>query len=266
MTNKRLEKFKLAALENISKVIGRQFSGSEITELFRKSGYETIKHDGGTKWRFLYQTFDDLQRRYDGQYMIIKFLETACDPQEHIANPEHQKLLIESLNNTLAFYALRINEKGQAIVIDEQKHTATPKETEDYREFVSQNYHFEIVMHGKEPFVRQDYFKAVNECCKAFENYVSKKSGLQESGSRLMGKALSGNGKLRLNSYITETEKNQQDGLRTLCLGLVQKIRNPMSHETQHTLHMDKQDALDILGLISYLYKEIDKCQTVGSI
>ena len=41
-----IEPFKIAALERFSKIIGDSFSGYQITELFRKSGYPEIVHDG----------------------------------------------------------------------------------------------------------------------------------------------------------------------------------------------------------------------------
>ena len=55
---RKISKFKLPALERLSKIIDYK-TGTEITDLFRKAGYEDIKHDGGTKWRFLYQTFNE---------------------------------------------------------------------------------------------------------------------------------------------------------------------------------------------------------------
>lgn len=52
---KQIEPFSLSALERIAKIIiGDRYTSSEITELFRKAGFPHIRHDGSTKWRFVY--------------------------------------------------------------------------------------------------------------------------------------------------------------------------------------------------------------------
>ena len=71
----QISKFELPALERLSKIMCYK-TGNEITDLFRKAGCTHIKHDGTTKWIFLYDTFDELQKYDIGQSIIIKFLET----------------------------------------------------------------------------------------------------------------------------------------------------------------------------------------------
>lgn len=85
-------KFKLVALENLAKLIGEYNTGSQITELFKKADFPEIVHDGTTKWRFLYSTFEEMQEEKYGFYNINKVIESFCDPQEYISNPhEHKK-------------------------------------------------------------------------------------------------------------------------------------------------------------------------------
>lgn len=43
-----------------------------------------------------------------------------------------------------------------------------------------------------------------------------------------------------------------------LCMGLVRAIRNPESHEPELDWPLAQGDALDILSLISFLYRKID--------
>ena len=71
MIDEKIEPFKLAALKRFAEIIGDAFSGSEITDLFRKAGFPDIGHDGGTKWRFLYATFENMQKRKFGPYLIL---------------------------------------------------------------------------------------------------------------------------------------------------------------------------------------------------
>lgn len=259
MINDVIEPFKLAALERFSKIIGDSFTGSEITGLFRKAGFLEISHDEGTKWKFLYATFEDLQKRKFGPYQILKFLETVCDPQEYFARPEYHNTILGKLNDILEFYSLKINEKGKVIKIDEKQETIKTKETEDVKLFLLRSFHPEVVRHAREQFIQRHYFDAVDECCKAFTKYVSEKSKLDRHGSELMGKALSLKGSLKLNTQKTETERNLQEGLMHLCIGLMKGIRNSVEHEPQLDFKIDSQEALDMLSFISYLYRQIDK-------
>lgn len=118
-----IEPFKLPALERISKIVGDHFTGFEITGLFKKSGFPEIVHDGSTKWRFLCSTFENLQKRKFGPYIILKFLETACDPQEYFEKPESHIAILHKLNDVLSFYGMKINDKGKVIKIKEKRDT-----------------------------------------------------------------------------------------------------------------------------------------------
>jgi len=70
--------------------------------------------------------------------------------------------------------------------------------------------------------------------------------------------ALSLSGTLKLNSQQTQTEINEQEGIMHLCKGLMRAIRNPEAHEPQLDWPLDQQDALDVLSLISFLYRKIE--------
>ena len=82
---------------------------------------------------------------------------------------------------------------------------------------------------------------------------------MEKHGSELMSAALSLKGPLKLNSQRTETEKNEQEGIMHVCMGLMRAIRNPESHEPELDWPITREDALDILSLISFLYRQIDK-------
>ena len=163
------------------------------------------------------------------------------------------------LNDVLEFYSLKINEKGKVLKIHEKQETIVTRETEDSKLFLLHSFHPEIVRHAREQFIQQHYFDAVDECCKAFAKHVAEKSNLDKHGSELMGKALSLHGTLKLNSHKTETDKNLQEGLMHMCIGLMKGIRNSVEHEPQLDFKIDRQEALDMLSFISYLYRQIDK-------
>ncbi len=63
----------------------------------------------------------------------------------------------------------------------------------------------------------------------------------------------------QLNSLKTETEKGEQKGLVNLLIGLFGTFRNPTAHAEKIYWEMNKEDALDILSLISLVHRKIDK-------
>jgi uncharacterized protein (TIGR02391 family) len=73
-----------------------------------------------------------------------------------------------------------------------------------------------------------------------------------------MMNVLSLNGSLKINSGESKTEQNIQDGVKFLSAGLMQAMRNPTAHEPAIEWPISKQDCLDMLSFISYLFKQID--------
>lgn len=251
--------FKLVALKEIAKIIGDYKTGSEITDLFKRAGFPEIMHDGTTKWRFLYSTFEELQKEKDGFNKINKIIETFCDPQEYFSNPEDYETISNKINHILSFYGLKIRNDGKIIKIDnvetEIKNTDTLFNSRNYPEVIKKN--------GKSLFDEGRYFHAVFECSKALEKYIQRKSKSDLSGVKLINEELSLNKSLKINSQQTETDRDEQEGIRDLCRGLMMSIRNYTAHELALEKPIPKEDALDILSLISYLYRKIDNATYV---
>lgn len=109
---KKME-FKPGALEALSHIISETNTGSEITRLFKKAGYSEIVHDGNTKWKFVCETFENMQKEsIEGVYKILKVLEVLCDPQEYILNPDLHEEVLEKTNRVLMFYGLKFTDEG----------------------------------------------------------------------------------------------------------------------------------------------------------
>lgn len=260
MTQIKIEPFSLSALERIAKIIGDSRTGSQITELFRKTGFPHIQHDGSTKWRFIYNALEDIQSSTDGHYRVAKIIQQLCDPQEYFGNAEGHRQIVNDINEILSFYGLAVNAKdGKIIVIGETDAILRSRESEETKSFDLRRFHPEVKKHARLLFIENRHFHAVFECCKAFNKYVREKSKLDKHGSDLMSVALSLKGSLKLNTQQTETERNEQEGIMHLCMGLMRAIRNPESHEPELDWPITKEDALDILSLISFLYKQVDK-------
>jgi len=130
---------------------------------------------------------------------------------------------------------------------------------DNLNDFHSRNYHSEIVKHSQKLFLQQNYFHSVFESAKAFNNCVKSKSKSDRDGQDLMMSVFSLNGVLKLNTGITDTEKSVQDGVKFLTSGLMRAVRNPTAHEPALDWPINKQECLDFLSMISFLFHQLDK-------
>lgn len=255
----KINPFDLSALEAFAKIIASRFTGSEMTEFFRRAGFPEIIHDQSTKWRFAYKSLDELQNRPYGPYNIAKILERLCDPQEYFGNADEREFIVKSVNEILSHYELEVKRDINKIVINT---TITPtlnsNKTRRENLYNSRYYHSEIQKNSRNLFIEGKYFHAVFECSKAFDKYVQEKSKIEKNGSKLMTSALSISGPLKLNSQTSQSDKNEQLGVMNLCVGLMSAVRNTGAHEPELNWPIKQQDALDILSLLSFLWRKID--------
>ncbi len=144
MVNKQLEKFPEGILEHISKIIGEYRTGSEITELFNIAGYPEIKHDGSTKWRFVYEVFKFLNNKQPyGQYEVAKVIQAFCDPTQWIGKENDWKQAMNKINKALIYMNIQVSEEGKLIAtsrkimfpVEEQNNYGMPIQNEPLKNF-----------------------------------------------------------------------------------------------------------------------------------
>ncbi len=126
-------------------------------------------------------------------------------------------------------------------------------------EFLKRNFHSEVAKHSQRLFAQGNYFHAVFESAKSFNIDVKTKSQSDKDGHSLMLNVWGcENGVLKLTPCQSQTDKDFQDGIKFISGGLMSAIRNPTAHEPAITWPIAKQDCLDILSLISFLYRQLD--------
>lgn len=126
--------------------------------------------------------------------------------------------------------------------------------------FVNREFHDEIHKHSRRLFLQGNYFHAVFEAAKAYNRAVKDKSHSEKDGFQLMMDVFnSSSGVLKVTKCETETDRSVQDGIKFLSAGLMQAIRNPTAHEPAVMWPINKQDCLDILSFISFLFRQLDK-------
>lgn len=252
------------AIEALAQIVGDNYTGPEITRLFRRAGFPQIAHDGDTKWRFVAAVFQEMQTNAGSRpNPVLKVIETMCHPQGYVGNRERFDAVLDSVNRVLEFYGLRVGDDGRLRMTGERVATVRPTRTADETAFEAREFHPQVVKHGRSHFCRAAYFHAVFECCKAFDTVLQRNSGIEKSGQPLMSAALNLDGPVKLNSQESTSEKDEQQGVMYLCMGLMNAVRNPQAHEPELHWPMKREDALDVLTLISFLFRKLENAIVV---
>jgi len=131
---------------------------------------------------------------------------------------------------------------------------------ENHELFFSRNFHEAVVQNSRRLFIQGNYFHAVFEAAKIYNKVVKEKSKTNKNGQDLMLDVWGWEkGVLKRTPCQTETDKNVQDGIKFLSAGLMRAIRNPTSHEPAIDWPISRQDCLDILSFISFLFRQFDE-------
>ena len=126
------------------------------------------------------------------------------------------------------------------------------------------NFHDEIIKHGFNKMQSKNYNGVINECCKAFETYIQKKSICDSTGTNLMGTVFNKkNPTLKITDKYSQQLSSQsnddrQESIMYLSKGLI-CIRNILSHNTEIEYQLNENDMIEILFLINHLFKQSDK-------
>ncbi len=123
-------------------------------------------------------------------------------------------------------------------------------------------------------FNKGEYFSAVFEATKVFNDYLRESTGSQESETRLVRNTIGDpasdilNPKIKFNlldptSPDYRSQQNEQRGLSYLAHGVFFAFRHPKGHEPQDTLwgNISAYEALAQLVVISYLMKRIEEAR-----
>ena len=135
---------------------------------------------------------------------------------------------------------------------------------EDQELFAGRRFHSTVTLHSRKLFLEGNFFHAVFEAAKSYNVEVKKKSHSTKDGQALMLDVLGADkGVLKITPCVSDTDRNIQDGVKFLSAGLMQAIRNPTAHEPALDWPISREDALDVLSFLSFLFRQLDKATYV---
>lgn len=107
-------------------------------------------------------------------------------------------------------------------------------------------------------YERNDFTEAVRDAVFHMSEVLREKSGIEDKdGTRLVEAALLGsNPAILVNKNETTTEKDFQQGIGFAFKGIMQSVRNPLSHES---LQYTQDEAEGLILYINFLLNQVDK-------
>lgn len=176
--------------------------------------------------------------------------------KQEMSADERDRLLVDFCRK---ISSAELKSRAEKILMDNGVSLATAGK-EQIGEFLNRNFHPLVNQHCRELFLQGNYFHAVFEACKVYNKLVKQKSQSAKDGQPLMLEVWGcDNGVLKITPCATETDRNVQDGIKFLSAGMMQAIRNPTAHEPALEWPLNKEDCLDLLSFLSFLFRKLDQ-------
>ena len=196
---------------------------------------------------------------------ILRFIGYALAPSRYIKNEEEFERIRSEVNQQLAFVGYELAESGKfrEIAVASTISDVQIKANNLKQEVEQRKGHSEIIKYCKAELLVNNYFHAVLEANKGLFQRIRDLSGMKTDGNKLIEEVFSKNPILIINNFQTSSEKNEHEGFCSLLKGLCSMFRNPTAHEPKVDWEISEQDALEILGIISYCHRRLDNYQKI---
>jgi uncharacterized protein (TIGR02391 family) len=214
-----------------------------------------------TKRHRIYNAFVEVQNRRQDRTNVLQFVRLAMDPARYVREPGRYEPMRSNVNRALAFAGLACTEAGRVVAVDAVE--TLPEAARRARELRSdlelRGVHPDVLVFCRTELVADDYFHAVQEAVKSIAAKMRDRTGLTDDGSSLVDRALGGEPPmLAINPLKTASQRSEQKGFANLVRGLFGMFRNPTAHEARIYWPMAKEDAEDLLTMVSMVHRRLD--------
>ena len=235
-------------------------TGSEIQHLLASSKMT----DPGpiTKRIRIFNAFVDSQNTKKNRTNILEFIRLAMKPARYTREPQRYEPMRALLNQALAFSGLVVDETGKlTTTIPAQTLPEAQRRARDLRaDLEGRGVHPDVLRFCRAELLADDYFHAVQEAVKSVADKLRSRTGLTDDGATLVDRVLGGSPPLlAINPHGSASERSEQRGFAHLVRGTFAMFRNPTAHEARINWIMTKEDAQDLLTVVSLIHRRLDK-------
>ena len=214
-----------------------------------------------TKRVRIYNAFAECQNTKRNRTNILEFIRRAMKPARHSREPHRYEPMRARLNLALAFAGLVVNESGELKSADvAQTLPEAQRRARDLRaDLEGRGVPPDVLKFCRAELLADNYFHAVQEAVKSVADKMRNRTGLTDDGAVLVDRVLSGNlPLLAVNALSTASERSEQSGFANLVRGTFGMFRNPTAHEARIHWAMSKEDAEDLLSIVSLIHRRLD--------
>jgi len=214
-----------------------------------------------TKRHRLYNAFAHDQNRRQDRTRILGFIRNAMKPERFTREPQRFEPMRGNLNRALAFAGLCVDESGTLKAAEKARTLSEAQRRADElrADLSARGVHPDVLRFCQAELVADDYFHAVLEAVKSVADNLRSKTGLSDDGAALVDRSLAGSPPmLAINPLSTESHRSEQKGFANLARGVFGMFRNPTAHEPRIHWPIGKEDAEDLLSLVSLIHRRLD--------
>jgi uncharacterized protein (TIGR02391 family) len=250
-------------LEAIAGALGdaeRGLRGLEIEHLLASS--RLIDPGATTKRVRIYNAFVESQNAKQNRTHVLKFIRLAMKPARYSREPERYEPLRALLNQALAFAGLVVDQAGNLSSTEAAQTLpeAQRRARELRADLEGRGVHPDVLEFCRAELLDNNYFHAVQEAVKSVAEKMRSRTGLTDDGSTLVDRVLGGDPPLlAINARTTISERSEQSGFANLVRGTFGMFRNPTAHEARIHWTMSKEDAEDLLTIVSLIHRRLDR-------
>lgn len=262
--------FDASVLEAVCRVLGDTndgLTGAEIGYILTDMGIPD-PDAAGTKWKRLFNALALAQNTHGYGNYLLMFITRAMSPARYVSSPELFHLRQDRLNVTLSFAGYGVRDDGKIRGTTRESTVAGARARAGRLRSVleSRGTHREVFTYCRAELLEENYFHAVLEAVKGLAERIRGLSGLGSDGAELVNQVFAvKNPLIAINSLTTETELSEQKGVANLLIGLFGAVRNPTAHAPKVMWPIPEQDALEVLGIVSYIHRKLDGATTRGN-
>jgi uncharacterized protein (TIGR02391 family) len=264
MATQREPPFESAHLERLARILADTESGltgSQIDHFLREAKVANVD-PLATKWRRLFNALVDHQNKHQVGNGTFSFIRHALAPARFLANRNVFETYRRDVNAVLSFRGVEYRDDGKFYRVEAARTLGEAEQRAGRLRAVlsERGAHRDVIAACRAELLADNYFHAVLEACKSVAQKLRSKAGLQSDGADLVTAALLGaQPVLRINAYVSDSEKSEQKGFGQLLIGLFGTFRNPTAHTLRTAWSMDVTDAIDLFTLASFAHRRLDR-------
>ena len=199
---------------------------------------------------------------------VFSFLQAALNHASYTSIDSRQKYryLLEETNKILLFAGLSIDQSGRLVAVSQAETLTEIDQRVNHlkKALYDRAIHSEVQKCYIKDYLRADYYDAMFEAAKGSAECVRQISGLTTDGGTLFQTALSKNDPyIFFNAMKTDSERSEFTGLKELLESIFHLVQNHVAHTPKINWKTAETKALDILTLILFAHKCLDKCHRI---